>query len=226
MFNEKKEELKSHIYQILKNFNQSLSSKQIYRYLVRKKFLNPKYCTWSTIFEIIREEIKKKQEKSLFFEEKLGIFGIREWKIERMKKLIEYPRTLIIFGNKCTILRKKTCFFIPEFSRYLKSLDVDERREVLISDEYKWRRRKNLLNLDNLNKKKRYFNLIKNFNQEDQEIEINLILDLDNNLVFYHKEILTIEKVIRLLYNQYKVETLDKDIFKNKVNEYILLTKR
>jgi len=222
--NEKKEELKSHIYQILKNFNQSLSSKQIYRYLVRKKILNPKYYTWSTIYDIIREEIKKNKEKSLFFEEKLGIFGIREWEIKEIKSIIYYPNALIIFEDQYIIVKEKTCYFIPELSSYFKILDVDEKRDYFETEEFKWRLKNNILNLNNRQKKEKFFFILEKSylkNKDFDNSDINLILDLNNNQIYYDTEAITIDKIIDLSYDAYDVLKLDSKDFQEKIKYYL-----
>ncbi len=218
------EDLKLKIYNVLIEVGKSLSSIQIYRNLIRANQINTREnMKWTTISEVIKKNIKKNKEDVLFYEEKQGIFGLKKWEIEKQKNEIFFPNTLILFQKEYIIIKDKTCNFIPELSCYFRYVDPNERQEYFNTESYLLRRRKRILNLNNIPKKRKYVDLIKNNLEliQDNEAEINLILDLNQNTIYYKKNVSSIDQVLNLPFEDYKVNPLEEDMFLDKIDFYL-----
>ena len=218
------ENLKLKIYNVLIEEGKTLSVIRIYRYLIRANQINTKdNIKWNTISEVIKKNIRGNKEDVLFYEEKQGIFGLKKWEIEKQKNEIFFPDTLILFQKEYIIVNDRTCNFIPELSCYFRYIHPNERQEYFDTENFLLRRRNRILNLDNISKKRKFVDLIK-INLEllqDNEAEINLILDLNQNRIYYKKKVSSIDLVLNLPFEDYKVNPLNEDIFLDKIDFYL-----
>ncbi len=183
---------------LLKREERALSSIEIYRFCYREKLLKSnKDFTWTMVGKLIKQEINQNRESSLFIELKQGVYDIRG-RIQLIKEKDtndqikeEYdwayfePVSRIIYQNKNLIIKKQINFLIPEISAYVNSLDIDEKRDFLNSDGFKWRRKLGTLNLNNKEKKTIFVeNLMKeNFYAINNSEHIDLELNLDQNVI-------------------------------------------
>lgn len=219
---------------LLMREKRALSAIEMYRICYHENLLNTKDgMSWPMIGTVLSRDIKQKKEYSKFIEIKQGVFDLRK-RFQTVKEKDQFdilkeeydwvsfePVSLVIYKNEQIIIKKSLNFLIPEISAYIKGMDVDEKREFFITDGFLWRRKLNLLNINNNNKKFRFFNYIKNnfpyFNYKNANIE--LIIDLNKDEIILQKRNALFTNLQRVLFSSYKYIYKDLTI---EVAKYII----
>ncbi|MHA1756418.1 MAG: hypothetical protein ACTSVV_06595 [Promethearchaeota archaeon] len=94
---------------------------------------------------------------------------------------------LIIFENETLTIKKSLYCILPEISSFLKTMDIDEKKAFFQTKYFQWRRGLNILNLDNYDKKRTFFENLKkeviNRKNDDNNKKIELIINLNDNKI-------------------------------------------
>ncbi len=210
--------------QLLEKSGKFISINQLFRDLIRVKAIKIKnYSAWLDFQKIILDDVKK-GENSIFAENNHQQIGLKAWLKERDRLMNENPKTLVYYRDEKAILKERIDFFIPELNCYWICLNPDKKREHFESEQFLIREAQSLMVIDDNQKKKKIFRLLKELSKITKQLnndDIDLILDLDENLIYYDKDLYNIDKSMNLDYINYKVNKLDSIEYRKIVDYYL-----
>lgn len=211
--------------------NRALSAIEMYRMYYREGLLNKnKDISWYMIGTFIRRDIKQNRNNSVFIEIKQGVFDLRERfflskekdKFDLIKEEYDQafyePLVLILYNGLKLLVKKSIIYIIPEISEYLKILNIDEKREFLKSEGFKWRRRLKILNINNNKKKQIFFNEIEKESIQNTNEDINAIIDLDRKEFIIRNGKLFSNNLYQTKFDQFEFKRLNGKEFKELIN--------
>ncbi|MHA1756419.1 MAG: hypothetical protein ACTSVV_06600 [Promethearchaeota archaeon] len=134
---------------------------------------------------------------------------------------------IIKFQNKLYgIFNEEISFFVPEITKFLKTLDVDKKAEFFQTVGFLWRKKLQILNLDQENKKESFIeSLLLQLNINESNIikinEVHFLLDLDKNLIVLNKQNSLINSILNIQYDNFRLIILNEIDFTNQVIELV-----
>ena len=213
--------------QLLEKSGKFVSINQLFRELLRVKAIKIKdYSVWLDFQKIILDDIKK-GENSIFTEDNYQQIGLKAWLREKQRLMNNVPKTLVYYRDQKVILKEHVEFFIPELKCFWSCLNPEKKREHFESEQFLIREAHSLMVIDDNHQKIKFFNLLKDLSKFTTHLVndgIDLILDLDENLIYYDKDLINIDKSMNLDYISYKVNKLDFLEFK-KIGDHYLYQK-
>jgi len=170
------------------------------------------------ISSVLQNSLKDNSDKKI---QKINLKTEIEHKIEVLQKKLN---VLVIYKDKWIISENEIKYFIPEISVYLSCRDQSLNREFFKSEAYTWRRKFQILNINNEEKSKIYFNQLKSLSLSDKTHklrDVNLIIDLNEHKLYYTDDGGgNIDEWKDIPFRFFQIKALDESSYKTLLERY------